>query len=147
MKIYNKTIQVESTSQIEFINVTDKVSEIVAQSGIRDGQVLVYAPHTTASILVNHNEPLLIQDFIKVLHRVVPVTNNYSHDLFEISRGGTSDGRSNGHSHCKSMLIGGVSETLPIEKGKMFLTERQCIFLAEMDGARKREIFVQVVGV
>ena len=147
MKIYNKTIQVESTSQIEFINVTDRVAEIVAQSGIRDGQVLVYAPHTTASILVNHNEPLLIQDFVKVLHRVVPVTNNYAHDLFEISRGGTSDGRSNGHSHCKSMLIGGVSETLPIEKGKMILTERQCIFLAEMDGARKRELFVQVVGV
>lgn len=146
MKIYNKKIQVKSTSQIEFIDVTDKVAQIINESGIRDGQVLVYAPHTTASILVNHNEPMLIQDFMKVLHRVVPVTNNYSHDLFEISRGGTSDGRSNGHSHCKSMLVGGVSETLPIEKGKMIMTERQCIFLAEMDGARTREVIVQVVG-
>lgn len=146
MKIFNKKIQVKSSSQIEFIDVTDKVAEIIASSGVREGQVLVYAPHTTASILVNHNEPLLIQDFTKVLHRVVPVTNNYSHDLFEISRGGTSDGRSNGHSHCKSMLVGGVSETLPVEKGKMILTERQCIFLAEMDGARTREVIVQVIG-
>lgn len=146
MKIYNKRIQVESTSQTEFIDITDKVAEIIAGSGIREGQVLVYAPHTTASILVNHNEPLLIQDFAKVLHRVVPMMNNYSHDLFEINRGGSSDGRSNGHSHCKSMLVGGVSETLPIEKGKMILTERQCIFLAEMDGARSREVFVQIMG-
>lgn len=147
MKIYNKKIEVKSTSQTEFINITDKVAEIISNSGIREGQVLVYSPHTTASIVVNHNEPMLIQDFLKVLYRIVPINNSYAHDLFEISRGRTSDGRSNGHSHCKSMLVGGVSETLPIEKGKMILTDRQCIFLAEMDGARNREIIVQIMGV
>ena|SRR3990172_1221444 len=146
MKIYNKKIEIKSKSQVEFIDITDKVMEIISHSGIREGQVLVYAPHTTASILVNHNEPMLLQDFMKVLYRIVPVTNNYAHDLFEINRGKTSDGRSNGHSHCKSMLVGGVSETLPVEKGKMILTERQCIFLAEMDGARTREVIVQVMG-
>jgi secondary thiamine-phosphate synthase enzyme len=147
VKIYNKKLQLKSSSQIEFLDITDKVSEIVEQSGIREGQILVYAPHTTASILVNHNEPMLLQDFMKVLHRVVPVTNNYSHDLFEISQGKSSDGRSNGHSHCKSMLLGGVSETLPVEKGKMVLTDKQSIFLAEMDGARSREVIVQVMGI
>ncbi|PJA86905.1 MAG: hypothetical protein CO141_02210 [Candidatus Moranbacteria bacterium CG_4_9_14_3_um_filter_42_9] len=147
MKIYNKKIQVKSTSQMEFIDITERVAEIISNSGIREGQVLVYAPHTTASIVVNHNEPMLIQDFMKVLYRIVPVSNSYAHDLFEISRGQTSDGRSNGHSHCKSMLVGGVSETLPIEKGKMILTKRQCIFLAEMDGARNREVIVQIMGI
>jgi len=147
VKIYNKKIQVKSTSQMEFIDITERVAEIISNSGIREGQVLVYSPHTTASIVVNHNEPMLIQDFMKVLYRIVPVSNSYAHDLFEISRGRTSDGRSNGHSHCKSMLVGGVSETLPIEKGKMILTERQCIFLAEMDGARNREVIVQIMGI
>jgi len=147
MKIYNKKIDIKSTSQIEFIDITDQIQEIIDQSGIREGQVLVYSPHTTANIVINHNEPMLIQDFMRILYRLVPVSDRYAHDLFEISRGNASDGRSNGHSHCKSMLVGGVSENLPIEKGKMILTEKQSIFLAEMDGGRSRQVIVQIIGV
>lgn len=146
MKIYRKSIELKSKSQIEFIDITDRVEEIVNNSGIREGQVLVYSPHTSASIVVNHNESMLVQDFMRVLYRLVPIRNRYSHDLFEINKSSISDGRSNGHSHCKSMLLG-VSETLPVEKGKIMLTERQNIFLAEMDGARKRDVVVQVIGV
>jgi secondary thiamine-phosphate synthase enzyme len=145
MKIYKQTIETKSTSQIEFIDITDKVDEIINNSGIRDGQVLIFSPHTSASIVINHNEPMLIQDFMRILYRLVPVSDRYSHDLFEIGRTKSSDGRSNGHSHCKAMILG-VSETVPIEKGKMLLTEKQNIFLAEMDGARTREIVVQVIG-
>lgn len=146
MKIYRKSIELKSKSQIEFIDITDRVEEIVNNSGIREGQVLVYSPHTSASIVVNHNESMLVQDFMRVLYRLVPIRDRYSHDLFEINKSSISDGRSNGHSHCKSMLLG-VSETLPVEKGKIMLTERQNIFLAEMDGARKRDVVVQVIGV
>ena len=145
MKIYKQTIETKSTSQIEFIDITDKVDEVVHNSGIREGQVLVYSPHTSASIVVNHNEPMLIQDFMRVLYRIVPMSDRYSHDLFEIGRSKTSDGRSNGHSHCKALLLG-VSETIPIEKGKMILTEKQNVFLVEMDGARTRGVIVQVIG-
>ncbi len=145
MKIYKQKIELKSSSQIEFIDITDKVEEIIANSGVREGQVLVYSPHTSASIVVNHNESMLIQDFMRVLYRLVPVSDRYSHDLFELTRSKTSDGRSNGHSHCKAMLLG-VSETLPIEKGKMIFTEKQSIFFAEMDGARTRDVIVQVFG-
>lgn len=145
MKVYNQKIEIKSTSQIEFIDITDKVEEIIANSGVREGQVLVYSPHTSASIVVNHNEPMLIQDFMRVLYRLVPMGDRYSHDLFEIGRAKTSDGRSNGHSHCKNLLLG-VSETLPIEKGKIMLTEKQNIFLVELDGARTRDVVVQVIG-
>ncbi len=137
MKVYNQKIEIKSTSQIEFIDITNKVEEIIGNSGVREGQVLVYSPHTSASIVVNHNEPMLIQDFMRVLYRLVPMRDRYSHDLFEIGRAKTSDGRSNGHSHCKNLLLG-VSETLPIEKGKVMLTEKQNIFLVELDGARTR---------
>ena len=145
MKIYNKKIEVESKGQIEFIDITDKVEEVIGNSGIREGQVLVYSPHTTASIVVNHNESMLIQDFMRLLYKLVPNSERYSHDLFELKREKNSDGRSNGHSHCKGLLLG-VSQTLPIEKGKMIITERQSIFFAEMDGGRKRDIIVQVIG-
>ena len=145
MKVYNQKIEIKSTSQIEFIDITDKVEEIIANSGVREGQVLVYSPHTSASIVINHNEPMLIQDFMRILYRLVPMGDRYSHDLFEIGRAKTSDGRSNGHSHCKNLLLG-VSETLPIEKGKVMLTEKQNIFLVELDGARTRDVVVQVIG-
>ena len=145
MKIYNKKIEIESKGQIEFLDITNKVEEVIAASGVREGQVLVYSPHTTASIVVNHNESMLVQDFMRILYKLVPVSERYSHDMFELTREKNSDGRSNGHSHCKGMLLG-VSQTLPIEKGKMILTERQSIFFAEMDGGRKRDIIVQVIG-
>jgi secondary thiamine-phosphate synthase enzyme len=145
MKIYRKKIQITSESQIEFIDITDKVEEIVENSGIRDGQVLIYSPHTSAGIVVNHNEPMLIQDFMRLLYQLVPLGDRYSHDLFEIKKGRVSDGRSNGHSHCKTMLLG-TSENIPLDGGKMLITERQSIFLAEMDGARKRDVIVQIIG-
>jgi secondary thiamine-phosphate synthase enzyme len=145
MKIYKQKIDLESKTQIEFINITDKVQEIIDNSGIREGQVLIYAPHTTMGVTVNHSEPMLIQDFMKVLYKLVPFDDQYSHDLFELRKNEKSDGRSNGHSHCKSLLIGN-SEVIPIEKGKPMLTGKQAIFVIEFDGARKRDIWVQVIG-
>ncbi|MCX6763654.1 MAG: YjbQ family protein, partial [Candidatus Moranbacteria bacterium] len=62
MKIERRKIEIKTQSQVEFIDITDKVEEIVGNSGIREGQVLVYSPHTSASIVVNHNETMLIQD-------------------------------------------------------------------------------------
>ena len=143
MKIYKKTIEKESRSQIEFIDITTAVDEAVKGSKIENGQVLVFSGHTTAGIAINENESLLLQDLQRMLYRLVPIDERYSHDLFELKRMNRSDGRSNGHSHCKNMLIGN-SETVPIEKGKMLLGSLQSIFFVEMDGARKRSIIVQI---
>ncbi|MFH0969232.1 MAG: secondary thiamine-phosphate synthase enzyme YjbQ [Patescibacteria group bacterium] len=145
MKIYKQKFEINSSTQIEFIDLTDNVQEIIDNSGIREGQVVVYSPHTTMGIMVNHNEPMLLQDFLKIFHRLVPVDSQYSHDLFELRRGKSADGRSNGQAHCQTILIG-ISETIPIEKGKMFITEKQSVFAVEFDGARKRDIVVQVIG-
>ncbi len=145
MKIHKERIDLESKSQIEFMNITDQVQEIVDRSGVREGQALIYVPHTTMGVAINHNESMLLQDFMRVLYKIVPVDDQYSHDLFELRRESTADGRSNGHSHCKSILLGN-SETVPVEKGKLLLTERQTIFAVEFDGSRKRDVFIQVIG-
>lgn len=146
MRIYQQKINIKSTTQIEFIDITDQVQEIVDKCGIREGQATVYAPHTTMSIVVNHNEAMLLQDFMKVIYRLAPQENQYAHDLFELKKGNKNDGRSNGHSHCKSMLLG-VSETIPIEKGRLMITGRQNVFAVEFDGARERDIVVQIIGI
>jgi len=145
MKIVRKEIKITSEKQIEFIDVTDQVQEVIDNSGIREGQVLIYMPHTTMGVAINHNEPMLLQDFARMLYKIAPIDDQYSHDLFELKKSSQSDGRSNGHSHCKQVLIGG-SQTVPIEKGKMILTERQSIFAVEFDGSRQRNFFVQVMG-
>ena len=145
MKIQKQIIEKESKSQIEFIDITQDVEEAVTASGVKNGQVLVFSPHSTASIAINENEPLLLQDFQRLLYKLVPIDERYSHDLFELKRAVRSDGRSNGHSHCKDFLLG-ASETVPVEDGKMLLGEHQNIFFVEMDGARKRSIVVQIMG-
>lgn len=145
MKIIRQRFEVQTTTQMELIDVTSRVQEVVDGAGIREGQVLVFVPHATMGVMINQNEPMLLQDFMRVLYKLVPVDDQYSHDLFELRRSKTADGRSNGHSHCKSMLMG-IDITIPVEKGKLLLTERQSIFAVEFDGARKRDIIVQVIG-
>lgn len=145
MKIQKTTIEKQTSSQIEFIDITEEVKEIVKASGVANGQVLVFSPHATASVAINENEALLLQDFQRLLYKLVPVDERYSHDLFELKRTTRSDGRSNGHSHCKNLVLG-VSETIPIADGEMILGSHQNIFLVEMDGGRKRDVVVQVMG-
>ena len=147
IKIHKQKLDIQSTTQIEFIDVTEKVEDVIEKSGIREGTVLIYTPHSTMGVVVNHNEPMLIQDFMRILYKIVPMDDRYSHDLFEIKKGsGPSDARSNGHSHCKSMLIG-ISQTVPLERGKMLIRDTQSIFAVEFDGARKRDFFVQIMGI
>lgn len=146
MAIYKEVIPFSSTAEVEFIDLTEHVQRVVNHSGIRDGIVLVFAQHTTMSIVINHNEPMLLQDFMRVLYRLAPQDDRYSHDMFELQKGGIkSDGRSNGHSHCKA-IIAGNQVTIPLVGGRMVLTERQSILAAEFDGSRQRDVMVVVSG-
>lgn len=138
-------LTVETKTQFEIIDITDKVASIVAESGTETGAAVVYAPHTTAAIKINHFEPLLIQDIMKMLYRIAPVDINYSHDFFEIREQLKPDERSNGHAHVKAFLLG-AHETIPVEGGKLVLGDRQSIFFVELDGGRARRVIVQVLG-
>jgi secondary thiamine-phosphate synthase enzyme len=143
MKTYKEKIKFKSTAQIEFIDITDDVQKVIDNSGIRDGRVCVFLQHTTMGIMINHNEPMLLQDFMRVLYRLAPSDERYSHDIFELKNGNKSDGRSNGHSHCKAMLVG-TDIAVPIENGIMMLSELQSILAIEFDGSRERDVIVRV---
>lgn len=138
-------LKLQTQKQFELIDITAKVQSIVISSKIEKGFATVFAPHTTASIRINHNEPLLIQDLMKMVYRLVPTDMNYSHDLFEIRSGIEASERSNGHAHVKAFLIGS-SETIPVLDKKMMLGAKQSIFFVEFDGGRNREVIVEVVG-
>ncbi|MBT3355787.1 YjbQ family protein [bacterium] len=138
-------IEFTTEKQVDFLDVTDRIEEFIESTGIKDGLVNVFSPHTTSSIIINHNEEMLKQDLMRVLYKLIPVDERYAHDMFELTNKTKSDGRSNGHSHCKVMLLGS-SESIPLEDGAMLLGEKQSIFFVELDGARKRSFYVQVLG-
>lgn len=139
-----KKIFLETKKQFELVDITTHIRQAVVESGVKNGLVAVFSPHTTATIKLNHNEPLLIQDFMKALYRLVPLDINYSHDLFEVRENVSPNERSNGHAHVKSFLLGN-SETLVVEKGELLLGKKQSVFFVELDGGRSREVWLKML--
>ena len=145
MICFNKKILLETKKQFEIIDISTHVKTAVLESNINTGQIIIFCPHTTASIKINHNEPLLLQDIMKVLYRLAPIDQSYAHDLFEVRQNIAPNERSNGHAHVKSFLLGS-SENIPIEKGELQLGIKQSIFFIELDGGRSREIKLNLIG-
>jgi secondary thiamine-phosphate synthase enzyme len=137
---------VETQAPLEFIDITDSVLWLVERSGVRDGIVNVQTRHTTTAIIVNENEPLLLEDMRRTLERLAPQEASYQHNDFTIRTVNMGpDETPNGHSHCKAMFLK-TSETLNIVDGVIQLGRWQRIFLVELDGTRKRTVSVMVFG-
>lgn len=145
MKTHFSKIFLETKKQFEIADITSHVQKAVLDSGVKNGLVNISSPHTTAAIRLNHNEPLLLQDIMKTLYRLVPIDQSYSHDLFEVRQNVAPNERSNGHAHVKTFLLGST-ETLPIEKGVPVIGAKQSILFVEFDGGRSREINLQIIG-
>jgi len=145
MKITNKTIFLQTKKQFEMVDITIEVKTAVVESGVQNGVAVLFCPHTTAAIRLNHSEPLLEQDIMKTLYRLAPVDISYSHDLFEVRQNVAPNERSNGHAHVKSFLLGS-SENLIIGKGELILGARQSVFFVELDGGRDRQVHLKILG-
>jgi len=146
LKTYHDVIHVRTQACLQFIDVTDPVGDIVRESGIRYGLVNIQTRHTTTAIVVNENEPLLLEDMKRVLEKLAPHDGGYQHDDFQIRTVNLLPGEDpNGHAHCKAMLLG-TSETLNIVDGTIHLGRWQRIFLIELDRAKDRTVSVMVMG-
>jgi len=138
-----------STSDInEFLNLTDIVREVAARSGIRHGQMTVHTPHTTTSIVLNESETGFLNDFRRLIDAVVPVDAYYEHDDHEIrTENLQEDEFINGHAHCRQLLTGSSSVTIPVVDGEVLLGTWQRVLFAELDQARERRVVFHVQGV
>jgi len=145
MAVFTKKISLTTKRQFEIVDVSEQVADAIKQSKIKNGVVSVFSTHTTASIRLNHMEPLLLQDIMKMMYRLAPLEGNYAHDFFEIRNEVQAIERSNGHAHVKAFLLGS-SETVPVVNQKMLLGFRQSIFFVELDGGRERNFAVTVIG-
>ena len=135
MKVYQKDFSVSSKKRNEMIDITSGVNSIVKDSGINDGEVTVYCPHTTAGITINENaDPSVPHDILLTLS-----------ELFPQNRSGYRHSEGNSDSHCKSSFIG-CSEHALVQNGSLDLGTWQAIFFCEFDGPRHRTVLVQVRG-
>ena len=145
MTTFNKKLSLETKKQFEIVDITQLTQIAILESKIKNGIALIFCPHTTASIRLNHNEPLLMQDMMKALYRLVPIDISYSHDLFEVRQNIAPNERSNGHAHIKAFLLGS-SETIPVDNGALSLGVKQSLFFIELDGGRSREVHIKIIG-
>ena len=146
MKTQVYCLNLETEKAPEFVDITERVQECVAEADIRYGFVVVYSRHTTAAIKINENEPLLLQDMEQFLERISPRNGNYKHNDFTIRTVNMNEDECpNGHAHCQQLLLS-TSETIPIVEGMMQFGRYQSIFLIELDHPRPREVVVQVMG-
>jgi len=126
-------LQVETTSRVDFKEITETLQKLVSESGVVEGTCFVFVPHTTAAVLINENyDQGLQKDWDDFLNRLAPRDRDYHHD----------DG--NCDSHLKAALIGN-SKSLLIEHGRLVLGRWQGVFLCEFDGPRRREVRVKIV--
>jgi len=129
-----QTLSLKTGSRTEFVDITNQVQAGVSASGIEDGLVYVYVPHTTAAVTINEGaDPAVQRDILAIFNSVVPSDFGYLH------REGNSP------AHIKTSLVGpGV--LVIIEEGRLRLGTWQRIFFCEFDGPRTRSVWIKAVG-
>jgi secondary thiamine-phosphate synthase enzyme len=134
----------------DLIDVTADVRGAVGKSGVQNGVAVVYTPHTTCTVLINERESGFMKDFQDRLDQLVPAEGPYyRHDDLSIRTEGLEDDPHefpNGHSHCRAALIGAASQSIPIVDGNLLLGRYQSVFFCELDRAKPRKVFIQVMG-
>ena len=128
-----KTISVKTSGRDEMVDITAEVAEVVTESGVTDGVVTIFVPHTTAGVTINENaDPDVTADMLGALEVAVPFRQEfYRH------------GEGNSAAHVKSSMMGCSAEVL-IESGRLVLGVWQAIYFCEFDGPRTRKAIIAV---
>ena len=127
-------IEIETAGRVDVVDITDRVSQALRESGGEAGICLVYSLHTTTGLAINEADGPLISDILNLLERIAPVGAGYQHDR----------GDGNAHAHLRAMILGN-SVMIPVEDGRLNLGTWQRILFFELDGPRRRRIFVRFV--
>jgi secondary thiamine-phosphate synthase enzyme len=144
MAIINKFIEVETNQGINIHNITPQIEAIIASTPIKNGQALVFSRHTTTALAINENEERLLEDVKVFLRKLAPESERYLHNDLHL-RIVPPDEPMNAHSHLMAMMLT-TSEVIPIVDGKLALGTYQSVLFFELDGPRKRSVFVQISG-
>ena len=137
MKSYRKELWFNIPTRRGFVNITPDINTCLAESGIREGLVLVNAMHITASVFINDDESGLHHDMDVWLDRLAPEKpyNQYMHNGYE----------DNADAHLKRSVMG-REVVAAITNGKLDFGPWEQIFYGEFDGKRRKRVLVKIIG-
>ena len=139
MKSHTVHLTLELPARMAFLNITPRVEEIVARSGVREGLCLVNAMHITASVFINDDEPGLHEDYARWLEKLAPFDADpkvYRHNR---------TGEDNADAHLKRQVMG-REVVVAITAGRLDFGPWEQIFYGEFDGRRPKRVLVKVIG-
>jgi secondary thiamine-phosphate synthase enzyme len=137
MKSYRKELWMETAHRRGYVNITRQVEHCLAESGIKEGIILVNPMHITASVFINDDEGGLHQDFEAWLERLAPEKphSQYRHNGFE----------DNADAHMKRQLMG-REVVIAVTDGRLDFGPWEQIFYGEYDGMRRKRVLVKIIG-
>ena len=136
MKSTTEYLTFNTKKRREYVNINDRVAEVVAGSGIAEGMVLVSAMHITAAVFVNDAESGLLADIDEWLENLAPFRDDYRHHR---------TGETNGDAHLKNLLMH-HEVVVPITGGRLDLGPWQQIYYGEFDGRRPKRLVIKAIG-
>ena len=129
-----ESIAIKTAKRTEFVDITGKINYFIKNSDISDCAILIFTKHTTSGLVVNENEPGLVDDMENALKRLIPGASGYKHDRID----------SNADSHLRSLLLS-TSLVLPVRDCRLNLGRWQSVFFVELDGPRSRVVVVRML--
>src|SRR4051812_25401210 len=139
MTSYTEHLTFNIPARMDFVNITDQVEEIVRQSQVREGLVLVNAMHITASVFINDDEPGLHDDYKAWLEGLAPF------DPSPARCHHNRTGEDNADAHMKRQVMG-REVVVAITNGKLDFGPWEQIFYGEFDGRRPKRVLIKVIG-
>ena len=138
MKIINRAIELEGSSDMDVTDITPVVEHFLLESGIRSGSMLVFAPGSTAAVTTIEFESGAVADLKRTMEQIAPRDDTYEHNL--------RWGDGNGYSHVRAALMG-PSLMIPVVEGELVLGTWQQIIVCDFDNRRRqRRIELQALG-
>jgi secondary thiamine-phosphate synthase enzyme len=138
MMVLTRVLSVLSEGNFYSEVITERVRDVVKQSGIREGVAFVFYKHTTGGVIIIEHETGVLVDIQDLLERILPSAGDYAHH----KRGYDV----NGAAHVGVALLG-VSVHVPVLEGDLQLGDFQEIVVLDMDTTRReRSVIVQVIG-
>jgi len=141
VRVFNTSLTLASTARTEISDVTPLVKVAVQPFVVSTGIALVNTLHTTCALFINEFQSALVEDLGALIERLVPDRNGYRHDDPRFSDCECGNARA----HLRAALLGRTL-VVGVNNGDLTLGRFQSVIFAELDGPRRREISVQVIG-
>jgi len=136
--VYKDEYKFSTEGDGTIIDLSERISAAVLESGIRDGHAAVFVPGSTAAVTTIEYEPGLLVDLPDFFEKIIPSNVKYKHD--------ETWGDGNGFSHLRAALVG-PSVTIPVSDGKLLTGRWQQIVFIDFDNRpRERKVLVNIIG-